>query len=508
MTRTTANTIVLTILNGCGQAAGFLLYGGIAAIFGATWETDAFFLALTIPGFFIGAAVNAIIAAYIPVITEYRINNPQALGRLIGSSLIQIFTISVIASIVTAFITPIILKLAANGLSPTSQRLALLDTVLLLPMIAGQSLAALMTATYNSNNQYWQPATTVIIRFVGTFAIIVLLKPILGSLSLPIGFIIGITSQVVLLALLWGKFAEVKIVFVRHVEPEITRSIRLTIPLILGSASLQLDILISRFLAARLPPGSVSILDYAYRISLAIVEFLTGGILLIRLTYWSEIVAQGHLNQLKEELNKTIRIVLFITLPFIVLFLIFPESIITILFQRGQFNATLAIATAGVFAFYLLGIPPDAINRTYTRLFLALKDTKSIGGSAVIRAIAAIILSVILMVPMGVYGLALADSLAIILSMLILILLASQKLGDTFSSLWLPLSKLIITSIGCGMVAFVAIKLMPDTSIWLKLFIVGSITMLTYLCLSWALKIQELNILLSFVKKPWTGRGE
>jgi putative peptidoglycan lipid II flippase len=174
------------------------------------------------------------------------------------------------------------------------------------------------------------------------------------------------------------------------------------VPLILGSVALQAGTVISRFLAAHFPSGSISVLDYASRISIGIMEFLTSGVMLVTLADWSKDAARDNDLDLLIKLRNAIRILLIIVSPITIMVIVLRDPIIRIVLQRGNFDPGLALLTASIMSIYIFVIPIDTIGRLYVRLFLVWKSTQVIGLGAVIRVFSTLIFSVILMNILGI----------------------------------------------------------------------------------------------------------
>jgi putative peptidoglycan lipid II flippase len=491
MRRVAFDSAVVTALNVLGQLASFVLFAGIAALFGANWQTDAFFLALTIPALFVGAAVNAITSVFIPVLGEHRVRYPETFGSLVGSTLLAVIGLAVLATVLLVLVTPLLLRGSSGGLSDAARNLALQHTLVLAPMVVTQTAIAVLAAVYNSAQQFALPAAAVVLRYASTLLLVWLLQPSLGVLSLSAAFTLGTLLNLALLIVFWPRLA-VTVTLARRLDPQLTGALRLALPLIAGTAALQLGVVISRLLAAQLPEGSVSVLDYATRISSAVMEVLTSGIFLVTLADWTQLVAQDRRDILRIRLRQTIQMVLFLVTPIMAVLLVLREPLIALLLQRGAFDASLVAVTASILALLLLAIPVDVVGRTYVRLFLVWRETTILGALAILRLVTMIVLAVALMPAMGVFGIALADSIALAVIGVGLVVLANRRLGNTFSGLWLPMGKLGLAATGCGLAVLVAADRLQQLSAWAMLPIAALFGGLCYLLLSWLLRVQEL----------------
>ncbi len=140
------------------------------------------------------------------------------------------------------------------------------------------------------------------------------------------------------------------------------------------------------------------------------------------------------------------------------------------------------------------------------RLFLVWRETKIVGGLAVIRLVTIAILSLALMRFMEVRGLALADSLAQLVVPIALIILANRRLGNTLAASWMPLIKIGFTGLGGGLVAGLLSQMMPALPVWVELPIATLFGSAAYLLIAWLLQIQELTIFFQLIMSWYAKR--
>jgi putative peptidoglycan lipid II flippase len=499
------NSVSVTIMNASVHVANYVVFAGIAAFFGVSWQTDAFFLALTFPVFFVGAIVSAVSSVFIPIFAECKINRPHVLGQLIGSALLYVLAGTLLIVVLLGLSALYMFRwVMFDGIAPNFQRLVIQQTLLLLPVIVIQTLTGVISAFYNANGRFLYPPITDTISTLAILMIVAISKSAIGIFSIPLGFVFGALLHLILLSLFWSRF-NVQIDWTWKVEHELRRSLGLSLPLILGTATLQLSTVITRFLAAQLPEGSITILDYASRISYGVVEFLTSGVLLVILAKWSQISAENDTARLGREVQNFTLIISFVIIPVIAIGIILRHSLVAIAFQRGSFDPAMTAATASVLFFFLLGIPIDAISRIYVRLFLVWQKTWIIGTLAGIRVIITTITAFTLMHFMGLVGIALADTIAILLIALALIHFANRKLGNTFSGSGVSFLKIGVSAI-CGGGTAALLRQMLIGKEFLELLIAGAVGTVIYIVISWALRNDQLKILLGLLR-PHSFKG-
>jgi putative peptidoglycan lipid II flippase len=499
------NSVLVSIANASVYVANYIVIAAIAAFFGATWQTDAFFLAFSFPAFFVGAIVSAVGSVFIPVFAECKINRPAVLGKLIGSALFYVLSSTLLITLLVGLIA---VYISNSTMFPETtvifRHLVIQQTLLLLPVIVIQTLTGVITAFYNANGRFLYPPLTDAISTFAVLVMIVAFKPALGIFSVPLGFLSGAVLHLLLLAAFWKRF-DVNIVWTWEVESDLRRSLKLSLPLILGTAMLQFGSVIARFLAAQLPAGSVTILDYASRISYGIIELLTSGVLLVIFAKWSQETSRADPVLLKSQVQQLTLMMSFIVIPVAGILIALRQPLVAIAFQRGSFDLAMTTATASVFLFFLLGIPIDAISRIYVRLFLVWQNTSILGGLAGIRVVVTAATAFILMQTMDAAGIALADSISIFLIGLALISLANRRLGDTFSGSAVSLLKIGIGTICAAGMAALLSKLWLGSEL-ISLVVSGVAASIIYLLVVWVLRSDQLETLIILMRPRFVRR--
>jgi putative peptidoglycan lipid II flippase len=92
--------------------------------------------------------------------------------------------------------------------------------------------------------------------------------------------------------------------------------------------------------------------------------------------------------------------------------IIFSEFIISLLFQRGEFNAQDSLSSSYVLVAYLVGLIPFGLSKIFSLWLFSKQEQKKAAFISVISIIANIIFSLLLIYKYKVVGLALASSIS------------------------------------------------------------------------------------------------
>jgi len=92
---------------------------------------------------------------------------------------------------------------------------------------------------------------------------------------------------------------------------------------------------------------------------------------------FSEQAAGGDYEELKDTIAFSLRLILFVTIPAMIALIILRVPIISVLFQRGQFDAASTVSTAQALLYYAVGLWAFSCIRVIVSAFYALQDTRT-----------------------------------------------------------------------------------------------------------------------------------
>jgi putative peptidoglycan lipid II flippase len=131
---------------------------------------------------------------------------------------------------------------------------------------------------------------------------------------------------------------------------------------------------VERYLAARLGPGTVAGLNYAFRLSQFPVWVFAAAVTTIVLPSLAKWQAIRDYEQMNKELMQAIKWVSLVVVPFSFLFYFLRVPLVTILFERGAFNQESVHQTAQILAGYALSIAGQSFSLLFQRYFLAIRQ--------------------------------------------------------------------------------------------------------------------------------------
>ncbi len=441
----------------------------IAAFFGASWMTDAFWVAFRIPNMLrrlLGE--GSLTVSFVPVFTEYLQKKTKEEALDLAQNTFSILSAILAAvSVLGILLSPLIVGLIAPGFiaKPEQFELAVFLNRLMFPYIFFIALVALCMGILNSFRHFTAPALSPVMLNIAMIAAALLLYNTFAQpiTALAVGVLIGGVLQ---LAMQWPALLKFGVKFrfrfnLRH--PGIKQIGLLMLPAILGAGVGTINVFVGTILASLLPSGSVTYLFYADRI----VEFPLGifaiAIGTAALPSFSKHVAAGQMDELKSGISFSLRLMLFLTIPAMVAIMALNLPIISVLFQRGAFDSQATIYTGQALFCYALGLWAFAMLRVFVSAFYSLQDSKWPMKAAIITLIVNVLASLALMYPLKHNGIALAGSLSAAVNVLILAVVLKRKIGAYFDRAFY---KAILKIIASSVVMLAAIGLIEYFMPW------------------------------------------
>ena len=405
------DTVTTTIWSTIGKAVGFLIPFFIAAWFGVSTETDAFFFAYGLILFLSGIFAPVVESVIVPYIAEARVKG-EDVGKFVGNILcisgVGLFVLTVLLILVIKPILSIITHFDEQTLRLIYQ--LLIETAPLIILLVWTSVLA---GALNTYKRFAVPAISPAFRAVVNLIIIFTFKDVYGIHSIALGYVVGELIRLAVLVIVTKRLDLFKLRFSLQIESTLLKFFKTASYQIIGMAAVGLNPFIDKIMASWLGEGSVSILHYAVQIYVIPTTFMTTGLMVVLLSHWSDHFYSSGTERLKSDVIKTVRIVGFLTVPLTAFLLLFRRPIVELAFGRGEFDKASLPQVASVLGFYLLGFLPYMMGSVFLRAHLVLKNTKVLMRYGLYAVALRIALDCILIQLMDVNGIALASALTV-----------------------------------------------------------------------------------------------
>ncbi len=431
-----------------------------AYFFGASksFANDAFVIAFRIPNLLRDLfAEGALSSAFVPVFSSHLVNKGERaafrLSNLVATALIILLGAIVLLGIIFA---PQLVAAIAHGFQNDPEKFALTVrlTRIMMPFILLVALAAQAMGVLNSRDRFAIPALSSTFFNIGSIAGGVLFAiflvdptftdPARSIIDNPTDGIIGMAYGVLI-----GGFLQLAIqVPSLHKEgfryrPELSftdsgmrQIFKLMGPAILGSAAVQINVLInSNFASSIVNPatgvidnGPVSWLSYAFRLMQFPIGVFGVAIATATLPAVSRSAALREIDDFRHTIAGSMRVAFLMTIPSAVGLAVLSRPIIALIYERGGFTSIDTDHTAGALTFYAIGLAGYAAIKILAPAFYALGDARSPMIFSILSIATNFLLNWSLRDVLQERGLALATSISSLMNMALLYFTLSRRI--------------------------------------------------------------------------------
>ena len=486
---------------------------------------DAYTAAFMVPDFMFAVLVSgALSVTFIPVFNERWVKGNKQSAWQISSSMINFMALITMAAsvLIIIFADPLMKYLIAPGLSESGHALAvsMMQVIAVNPFIF--AVAAVIASIQQAVGRFMFCALAPMLYNVGIIIGTVWFTGGVnlfgwqifdgGIMGVALGVVLGSFLQLIVSAVgLAGLGFDYN--FKIYWRNKGFRKVLSLLPA--RSVDQGMDYVVSLVevnLASRLVDGTVRAYQQALTLHMMPINLIGVAISNAAFPQLTEHLGEGRNDLFQKDLRSLLRIIFWMALPVSVV--IFFTRGYVVHFIRNGGNQLIA----GILGCLVVAILFRTIYHMAARAFYARQDTKtplyiSI-FSITLNIILAIVLSMVL--KMGAYGLAWAQSTVAVLEVVVLLTVMNRQMPKLFDMTFVrAIFKMIIAGTVTGVVCYIAVLIMPfryhDDSFFSafpKFVIISMVSFGTYAVASKWLKLPEIDPILARLKKVLFGRLE
>jgi putative peptidoglycan lipid II flippase len=426
----------MAVVTFVSRVTGYFRDKALAWVLGAEALNDAFRTAFRIPNAFRALlAEGALHAAFVPTLAQLTDDDDQARqARELVRGLVAalLLALAVVVGLGIA-VSPWLVRLYAPGFveDPAKLGTTVLMTRLMFPYLAVISLAALLQGVLNSHERFLLPAATPILfnLVVAGGALLLTRRAASAPLLLSVAVLVGGSSQfLVQLPAVRALGFRLRPLWRAVSSATVQRVLVLMVPGIAVLGINQLNQFITNRFASYLGDGAVTAQFYAYRVT----ELMYGGIVVQMTTVLLPVLSR----QLRDDarnapatLLDTVRMVSFITMPSATILAIVGRPVVGLLFGGGRFGVGAVDVTGATLSAYAFGLVGLAHAKLMASSFFAQKNTQLPMWSSACTLVVFTLASWALVGPLGVPGLGLANTIAMLVYGALLTFLYTRRYG-------------------------------------------------------------------------------
>ncbi|WP_414828013.1 murein biosynthesis integral membrane protein MurJ [Alteromonas sp. H39] len=417
--------LVVSLMTLVSRVLGLARDVVVARLMGDGAAADVFFFANKIPNFLRRLfAEGAFAQAFIPVLTEvHQQDDKRDLREFVAKVSGTLGAIVFVVSLLGVIASPVLAALFGTGWfvawwegEPDGQKFELASTMLKItfPYLAFISLTGLAGAILNTLNKFAVAAFTPVLLNVCIIAFAVYMAPNIDQPAYALAwgvFVGGIVQLLFQLPFLFRAGLLVKPKWGWH-DPHVVKVRTLMIPALFGVSVGQINLLFDTFIASFLMTGSISWLYYSDRL----LEFPLGLFGIAIATVILPTLSRNHVAKnpaaFSGNMDWAVRMVCVLGIPAAVGLGTMAEPILTVIFQRGAFTAETARMASYSLTAYSFGLISFMLVKVLAPGFYSRQDTKTPVKFGIWCMVANMVFNVVLAIPYGYIGLAIATSMS------------------------------------------------------------------------------------------------
>lgn len=477
----------------------------MGAQFGRNATTDAYTLAFMIPDLlFFLIAGGALSSAFIPVFSEYLHTDRRKEAWHIFSSVATIMSTALIALILLVFaFTPQLISAIIDHKQEANYGLIAQISRILLPAQYAFFIGGLMVGTLYAHQRFSIPGLGPNIYNLGIiFGAIVISHFVHPGIM---GMAIGAVSGAFLGNLIIPFFAmrklggEIKVNF-DFQHPGVKKVFVLMAPVIFGLSLPGVYAIIMRSLASRYPDGIITSIDFANKLMQAPLGIFGQSFAIAIFPALAQFYAQKRMDMFRSQVEKSIRTVLFITIPLAVFMAIAAPDISGVLYSWGKSKTASQEGIVVSLQLFCLGIPAWCLHPILMRGYFSLQQTlKPVIVGTVTTGVFVLLCSLLQASPLQWRGLSLASSLAAIMMCIYMLFSLSKDVGGLdLKSIAKGLDGTAIATLGLTIAALIPAFLVPTGNVLLsvlRLALIAGFGSVAFTVIARKQKLEEITVI-------------
>lgn len=497
------STIIVVIITIISKIIGAFRDVLISYKFGVSVQTDAYKLAISIPDVIFTIIGLAISTAFIPMLSKIYVHEGRKRMNEFASKIINILVIIAMVIFIIGIIFPE--KVVSLIASKNIDNITLLTTVKLTKIVLINIIFLVINACFVAILQVHEDF--VVPNILGLFFNLPIILYMLFAnefniYGLTIANVFGnIFRVLVQIPRLKKNGFRYSFLFELR-DDKIKKFFLIIIPVTIGASANSLNLVIDKRIASSLGNGVVTTLDNAQ----LLINVLTN----LALTSISSVIYPVLVNKLNEKnqktysklINKTLVYLGILLIPISFGAVIYGKEIIEIVYLRGEYTLEAAHLTVLAFWGYSIGIFFTGVRDLLNSSFFSMGKTKITAKVSVVGVVFNIILSITLSKFMGIIGIAIASSLAmVVVSVLLCIYTKKEDVSVNFNGMIFKFIKIFVASIIMSIILLVLKNIINDFNSIIMLIIGVIIGVIVYLICLIQFKVNEINELIDLVRR-------
>lgn len=401
------NVIWVIFLSIFLKGIGFLNRIVIAAYFGATVNTDAYYVATGL----IEGILSIVLASASVCLIQIYISASKEEKKKAISFYLELFLVVLLLAMAAMilFSDPVAHALAPDWESEqrqVSQYLKLASAAL--PFMG---VVMILGAALQGENSFTPIKLTGTVSSLVSIVSVVLLQGRMGIDVLLFAYVLSYVLNALMIFACARKYIKICLVSLKN-QKLLLDLLKLMAPLVIGNAAHELNLLIDKVVGTKIASGAITSLSYATTLYLFIEGILIQSYVMVLYPDFTMCVKQDRKDTLISHIKESVTVLISLLAPITVISIFHARDIVGLLFARGAFGEDALEMTSAALVGYCIGFLPLALRDIQIKLCYSYKNTKD----PMLIGIAAVLLNIVLDYAIGlnfgIIGLTLSTAIA------------------------------------------------------------------------------------------------
>lgn len=381
-----------------------------ASYFGASLEMDAYNVANGFVSNILYMLTTAIAVAFVPLYIRHSAENRER--RIFATRIITAISLAtVVLSLALLAASPVIVSVIAPAFDHSTQKLT---TDFFRVLVVGTTfslMANLFTSLLNAERRFGFAAMSSIINSLVLIFFVVLLSWRIGIWALVVATPISFLVQWIALYSVGRRYAGLSLRYGLKDE-----SLKLLLiqaaPVLLSQATVEINQVVDRALLSRIGAGTLTAVANSAVLYQFVTAMISTPVSTVMFTELSEVGARRDMEQMKNLLQDSFRLLILICVPVILVSVFCAQSVVSVVYGHGRFSIEAVRQCAKGLSAYIFCLLPVSVKSVLSRAYYSLNDQKRPMIFGISEVILNIALSLALVGRFGILGVVGATAIA------------------------------------------------------------------------------------------------
>ena len=405
--------LIVALLTVIGKIGSFLRDLLLSYTFGSGTQTDAFFIASSVPGLAFSGVFATIGLVFLPIYIRDTSTQDGSRNRFTITAFTVYLGIAAFLTLICLFFAaPLTNTIAPDAPEATRELAAVLTRIMALGFVF-TGWVGLQNAIQQANKSFIWPIAVPVYNHAAVILGILAAAWTGGDVVIvAAAATLGWVFQSPLQWLLARKFYTIDLRSGLNLDrPVMVRLLLVSAPVFISVSLDQINIILDLFLGSSFGQGAVSHLSFAFRLTILIGGLFSLPISFFFFPYLSDALKDSDHIRTSKLLTYGAGLICVLNIPMLIYAYLQASALVSLLFERGAFTAADAANTAKVLQAYVIGTLFMGLREIFNRVYMADQNTYLLIGFSGLSFICNLASSLYFQRTMGLQGIALGTSI-------------------------------------------------------------------------------------------------